>query len=148
MVSLIDHLPRSTSTTAGWLKVCGEASSKPANSELADGFGEAFAAAFLASARFSAICSRMLSCGTGGGASSSEGSGCGLRAGDLVGDFGALRVFRLGCARSVCVRGLGVGATDWVRMRGFARGVGVARTVGEGEEGLLKGEFARDREDG
>ena len=92
IVSLTDHRPRSTSCTAGWLNVCGEASSRPSNSAFT---GEALIA-FFASARFSAICSRRLSCTLGeGGRSSSAGSGWGRLAGDFVGDRG-FKLLRLG----------------------------------------------------
>ena len=92
IVSLTDHRPRSTSCTAGWLNVCGEASSRPSNSAFT---GEALIA-FFASARFSAICSRRLSCALGeGGRSSSAGSGWGRLAGDFVGDRG-FKLLRLG----------------------------------------------------
>ena len=114
IVSLIDHLPKSTSTGGGWLNVSGDAFSKFAKSPLILPAGEVFVAAFFASARLSAICSRILSWGLGeGGISSSAGSGGGRRAGDLVGDrVAGLTFLRLGCERKVCWRGLGVGAAD------------------------------------
>ena len=104
IVSLIDHLPRSTSIGGGWLNVSGDAFSNPAKSPLTLPAGEVLTAAFFASARLSAICSRMLSWGLGeGGISSSAGSGCGRRAGDLVGDrVAGLTFLRLGCERKVC----------------------------------------------
>lgn len=88
--SLIDHRPKSTSRSTGWLYVCGEASASSANSSLTGDF-----ITFFTSARLSAICSRMLSwgLGSGGTTSSSDGSALVLFAGDFVRDleFGVLR---------------------------------------------------------
>lgn len=117
MVSLTDHLPKSTALSSGMTLPVGIASSRPLKSE--DSLLEVVlaVAAFLASARFRAICSRILSVGVlGVTGSSSTGFAARLEGGRGVAVVEDFKLFTLGWGRSVDdVRLPGVGLAGGLR---------------------------------
>ena len=103
IVSLIDHLPKSTALSSGVTLPVGTASSRPLNSEDSLLEGVLVVTAFLAYARFKAICSRILRVGVFGvKGSSSTGFAVRLEGDRGVAVVGDLKLFTLGWGLSVC----------------------------------------------